>query len=379
MGAEADLELERDDDRDDEDAPEHLWESREVRWSALSGLLLAAGFAADRLDASAGLVTVVYLASALAGLRFFAVEAAEELWREREVGIELLMTVATLAAGLLGEWGEAATLAFLYSISEALEEFTEDRTRGAIRALMDLAPKRVSRLRGGVEEEIDVADLAVGDRFLVRPGQSVATDGTVEEGRSAINEAAVTGESIPVEKAPGDKVFAGTLNTSGALVVVATATTVTNTLAKIVHLVTEAQEEKGRGEQFMQRFARRYSPAVLVSGAAVAVVGGGADRRLVDLGGTSRHRHRRRRPLRPGHLHPGHLRGRHRQRQPKRVYSSREASTSRSWPSCGYWPSTRRAPPLARHRRRRGAALRAPAGPGRRRLRPAGERRRAAG
>ena len=261
-------------DIDVDDGVEHPWESREVRWSALAGLLLAVGFLAGRVEVPTGVVTGIYAASTVAGLRFFALEAIEELWRERRIGIELLMTVGTLAAGGLGEWGEAATLAFLYSISEALEEFTEDRTRNAIRALMDLAPKQVTRVRDGVQEEIDVGDLAIGDQFLVRPGEGVGTDGTIVDGYSALNEAAITGESVPVEKQVGDKVFAGTLNTTGAVVVEATATAEDNTLAKIVHLVSEAQEQKGRGEQFMSRFARIYSPAVLLVGVLVAFGGG---------------------------------------------------------------------------------------------------------
>jgi len=263
-----------DDDDDDDEGAEHLWESREVRWSALSGVLLAIGFAADRLDASELVVNVIYIAATFAGVRFFAREALEELIKEREIGIELLMTVAAFVAGVLGMWGEAATLAFLYSVSESLEEFTEERTRNAIRALMDLAPKRVTRLIDGREEEVGLEELVVGDRFLVRPGEGIATDGTVVEGHSAVNESTVTGESIPVEKDVGGRVLAGTLNTTGALVVEATATSTDNTLAKIVHLVTEAQEEKGRGEQWMTRFARVYSPAVLVTGALVAIVGG---------------------------------------------------------------------------------------------------------
>ena len=208
------------------------------------------------------------------GGRFFAVEAVEELVREREVGIELLMTVGALAAGGLGEWGEAAMLVFLYSISEALEEFTESRTEGAIRALMDLAPKTVTLLRDGQQVQTPAEAVQVGDRFLVRPGEGLATDGVIVGGASALDESAVTGESIPVEKTVGQKVFAGTLNGSGALTVEATATHENNTLAKIVHLVTEAQEEKGRAQRFMERFAGRYSPAVLAVGVLVAVVGG---------------------------------------------------------------------------------------------------------
>jgi heavy metal translocating P-type ATPase len=260
---------------DVEESVEHVWQSREVQWSAASGVLLAAGFIVEKTTHNEGLASGLWVLATVAGLRFFAREAAEELWREREVGIELLMTVAAVTAGLLGMWEEAAMLAFLYSISEALEEFTEDRTRDAIRSLMDLAPKRVQRLdAAGQPTEIELDDLALGDHFLVRPGESIATDGKVLEGDSSVNESAVTGESAPVEKHPEDNVFAGTLNAEGALVIEATATAANNTLAKIVQLVTEAQEQKGKTEQFMTRFSRRYSPAVLALGAAVAIIGG---------------------------------------------------------------------------------------------------------
>ena len=264
-----------DDDHDEGESPERLWHSPAVRWSFLSGALLAFGFVAEQIgDAHGWWLTAVFVVSTLAGMRYFALEALRELWHEHEIDIELLMTVAAFTAGALGLWEEAAALAFLYSISEALEEFTEDRTRGAIRALMDLAPKRVNRLVDGCEEEIDLAELRVGDRFVVRPGEAIATDGVVIEGQSAVNEAAVTGESVPIEKSVGSKVLAGTLNATGSFVAEATATAEDNTLARIVHLVSEAQEEKGRGEQFMSRFARIYSPAVLALGVLVALVGG---------------------------------------------------------------------------------------------------------
>jgi Cd2+/Zn2+-exporting ATPase len=261
-------------DEDEDEGVEHIWESPEVRWSALSGLLLAAGFGVSVFGGPDGVAIGLYVAATLAGARFFALEALEELIRERTIGIELLMTVGATAAAALGEWGEAAMLVFLYSISEALEEFTESRTEGAIRALMDLAPKTVTLLRDGEQVEVPAASMVVGDRFLVRPGEGLATDGVIVEGASALDESAVTGESIPVEKAVGQKVFAGTLNGSGVLTVEASATHENNTLAKIVHLVTEAQEEKGRAQRFMERFARIYSPAVLVLGAAVALIGG---------------------------------------------------------------------------------------------------------
>ncbi len=252
-----------------------MWDAAPVRWSISAGALLAVGFVVGRTGAPAAIPTGIYVLATVVGARFFAAEAVEELIEEREIGIELLMAVATVVAGLLGEWGEAASLAFLYSISEALEEFTEDRTRAAIRKLLDLAPRRVTRLHDdGREEEVELDDLVVGDRFLVRPGQNVATDGVVAEGRTAIDESAVTGESLPVEKGPGDRVFAGTSNAHGALVVQATATAADNTLAKVVELVSDAQERTGRGEQFMHRFARIYSPAVLGAGVLIAVLGG---------------------------------------------------------------------------------------------------------
>jgi len=264
-----------DDDDDDEEAVEHVWQSRPVRWSAAAGLLTAIGFIVEHFTSADPVATALFVVATLCGIRFFALEALEEFWKEREVGIELLMTVAALTAGGLGLWEEAAMLAFLYSISEALEEFTEDRTRGAIRALMDLAPKRVQRIDdAGNQTEIGIEELEIGQRFLVRPGESIATDGTVVEGTSNVNEAAITGEALPIAKQPESKVFAGTLNEQGALVIEATASSEDNTLAKIVQLVTEAQEQKGVGEQFMTRFARRYSPAVLGAGVLIAAVGG---------------------------------------------------------------------------------------------------------
>lgn len=259
----------------EEERAEHVWQSRPVRWSAAAGLLTAIGFLLEHFDGSEAVATGLFVAAALSGMRFFAIEAVKEVWQEREIGIELLMTVAALTAGALGLWEEAAMLAFLYSISEALEEFTEDRTRGAIRALMDLAPKRVRLIdAAGTQSDIDIEDLQVGQRFLVRPGESIATDGTVIEGESSVNEAAVTGESLPISKQPESKVFAGTLNEQGALTIEATAAVGDNTLARIVQLVSEAQEQKGAGEQFMTRFARRYSPAVLATGVLIAVIGG---------------------------------------------------------------------------------------------------------
>ncbi|MCD6377068.1 MAG: cadmium-translocating P-type ATPase [Caldisericaceae bacterium] len=192
-------------------------------------------------------------------------EGIEELITEREIGIEMLMIAATFGSIVLGMWDEAAFLVFLYGAAEGLEEYTYDKTRASIRKLLDLAPKEATLLRNGKEEVIPAEQLKVGDQFLVRPGESIPTDGIIVKGRSSLNEAPVTGESIPVRKKEGMKVFAGTINQEGALVIEATATFADNTLAKMIHLVEEAQEQKGRAQAFIERFGRKYSPLVLLS------------------------------------------------------------------------------------------------------------------
>ena len=192
-------------------------------------------------------------------------EGIEELITEREIGIEMLMIAATFGSIVLGMWDEAAFLVFLYGAAEGLEEYTYDKTRASIRKLLDLAPKEATLLRNGKEEVIPAEQLKVGDQFLVRPGKSIPTDGIIVKGRSSLNEAPVTGESIPVRKKEGMKVFAGTINQEGALVIEATATFADNTLAKMIHLVEEAQEQKGRAQAFIERFGRKYSPLVLLS------------------------------------------------------------------------------------------------------------------
>ncbi|HNP37906.1 MAG TPA: heavy metal translocating P-type ATPase, partial [Woeseiaceae bacterium] len=242
--------------------------------SAISGLLLVLGFVGGYLGITPTVQTIIYVTAVLVGGWFFGREALEELIKEREIGIELLMSIAAIVAGLLGQWGEAAMLVFLYSISEAAESYTEERARGAIRALMDLAPKTARVIRDGQEVEVSIEELVLGDQFVVRPGEAIPTDGEIVSGTSSINQAPVTGESIPVEKAEGDTVFAATLNGEGALTVMATRTAADNTLARIIELVEEAQGSKAQTQRFIERFGRRYSPAVLATGVLIVLVPG---------------------------------------------------------------------------------------------------------
>lgn len=252
------------------------WKNPKVLASLASGALLLAGWLLARTGGPAAATLVLYVASLIVGGYYFAREAIEELIFEREIGIELLMTVAAIVATLLGAPAEGAMLAFLYSISEAAEGYTEEKTRSAVRALMDLAPKTalVRREHGGTvrEVEVPVEELRAGELFIVKPGESVATDGEVLAGNSSVNQAPVTGESVPVEKQPGDAVFAGSLNGEGALEIRATKAFAENTIARIIHMVEEAQERKGKSERFIERFGKRYSPAVLAAGLLFAIV-----------------------------------------------------------------------------------------------------------
>lgn len=253
--------------------PPPPWQNPKVLASGASGMVLLIGWLLGWAHVPAGLQMALYLISAVSGGYYFAREAAEDLVHERRIGIEMLMTTAAVVAIVMGQAAEGAMLAFLYSISEAAEGYTEEKTRSAIRALMDLTPKTALVRRHGREAAIPVEELLVGDVFIVKPGQSMATDGAVVAGESSVNQAPVTGESVPVEKGPGDGVFAGTINGDGALEVRATKAFAENTIARIIHMVEEAQERKGDSERFIERFGKRYSPAVLALGVLIAIAG----------------------------------------------------------------------------------------------------------
>lgn len=240
------------------------WRFPPLRNALASGVLAGVGYLAAHLGLIAsGAEIALYLAAMLTGGYYWVREGLEELVRERAVGIDMLMLAATVGSALLGLWDEATALVFLYSAAEGTEEYTYARTRSAIRALLDLAPKEARLLKDGQEVTVPVASLRVGDHFLVRPGEALPTDGVIRAGNSSLDESPVTGESVPVDKWPGMAVFAASINRQGALEVEATASFADNSLAKIIHLVGEAQERKGKAQQWIERFGRRYTPAVL--------------------------------------------------------------------------------------------------------------------
>lgn len=213
-----------------------------------------------------------FLVAILIGACHWTREGIEELIREKAIGIDILMIAATLGAIVLGLWDEAAALVILFSAAEGVEELTYARTRASIRKLLDLAPAEAILLREGTGQVIPAEQLQDGDIFLVKPGAGIPTDGIITKGRSTINEAAVTGESVPVEKQEGMKVFSATLNLDGAMEVQATATFRDNTLAKMIHLVEEAQEQKGKTQLFIEKFGRKYTPAVLLASLLIIAI-----------------------------------------------------------------------------------------------------------
>ena len=196
----------------------------------------------------------------------------------RNLDIDLLMSIAIsgaiVASIVFGEslYFEAATLAFLFSIAELLERYSMDRARNSLRELMELSPEEATVKRDGEEITLPVDDVAVGDVVVVRPGEKIPMDGDVLDGESAVNQAPITGESVPVDKTPGDEVYAGTINEEGYLEIEVTSDASDNTLSRIVQMVEDAQANKTEQEQFVERFSSYYTPVVVGFAILVAVV-----------------------------------------------------------------------------------------------------------
>jgi len=247
------------------------WQDMALLPSAASGVSLAAGYVFEWSGMEIPALVLQWVALA-AGAYTFVPGALRRL-RQRRLGVGLLMTIAAIGAVLLGHVGEAATLAFLFSLAEALEDRAMDRAKEGLRALLSLIPDtvRVSRLAGDVE--IPVAQVRELDILVVGAGERIATDGVVVVGRSSLDTSAITGESIPVEVGPGHAVAAGSINGSATLRVEATADGLDNSLTQIVALVEQAHARKGERARLADRIARPLVPTVLIVAALVALFG----------------------------------------------------------------------------------------------------------
>ena len=229
---------------------------------AASGAGLAGGGAAALFGAGTA-AAVFNLLATMTGVVYPARRAFTAL-RTRTIDINVLMIIAVGGALALGELLEAASVVFLFALAQWLEARTLERARQAIRALMDLAPRQALVRRGGLETMAAVEDLRVGDEVIVRPGEKVPVDGLVILGHSDVNEAPITGESLPMDKAPGHDVYAGTINGHGALELRVTRVGRDTRIARIIHLVEDAQTRRAPVQAFVDRFARIYTPAVIV-------------------------------------------------------------------------------------------------------------------
>jgi Cd2+/Zn2+-exporting ATPase len=264
-------------DSGERESEQTFWQvNRRVLLTALSGMSIIAALATQAIHSGSLSIKVAEGQEGLplAAKSLFAVATLAGIWlvlpkalgaiRRRQPDMNLLMTVAVVGALVISEWFEAAAVSFLFSLSLLLESWSVNRARRAVSALMELAPTVVRILSpGGSTEEIAPDKVPVKTIFLVKPGERIPLDGRVREGASDVNQAPITGESVPVSKSQGDEVFAGTINGDGALQIESTKPARDTTLAKIIRMVSEAQSRRGPSEQWVEKFARIYTPAVM--------------------------------------------------------------------------------------------------------------------
>jgi Cd2+/Zn2+-exporting ATPase len=250
-----------------------LWEKHgEAITTALCALFVATGWLASRAGVGAAGTSALFLVGYVLGGYRQAIEGTTTLFRERELDVDLLMVVAAIGAAIIGYWFDGALLIFIFALSGTLEGYASARTKRDIEALMALHPEDALVVREGREERVPAGTLAVGDTILVKPGERIAADGRIVDGTSSVNQAAITGESMASDKGPGDEVFAGTINGYGALRVSVVRPAGDTLLARMIHLVQEAQERRPPAQLFIERFERTYAKVVVVGAVAVVAV-----------------------------------------------------------------------------------------------------------
>lgn len=241
-----------------------------VKNTLVSGIALLIGFITSFFASEQTAILFYAISMIIAGYKpaknaFYAISS-------RSLDMNVLMSVAAVGAAILGEWLEGATVVFLFGLGNALQTISIDKTRKSIQSLMSLAPNEAIVIQGNKLVKKSIHEIRVGDILLVQPGDRIPLDGVIKSGTSEVNQAPITGESLPVAKSVGDEIFAGTINESGALEVHVTKLVGNTALARIIHLVEEAQEKKAPTEQFVDKFARIYTPFVFVFAFGIMIV-----------------------------------------------------------------------------------------------------------
>lgn len=235
------------------------------------GVLILTGWLLDRNDLST-LSVFTYMLAFIIGGYAKAKEGMEETFANKELNVEMLMIFAAIGSAIIGYWTEGAILIFIFALSGALETYTMNKSNKEISALMDLQPEEALLINHGMEEKIHVSKLSIGDLILVKPGERVPSDGKIIRGQSTLDEAAITGESIPISKGTSDEVFAGTVNLNGALTVEITKHNHETLFQKIIQLVQTAQSEKSPSQLFIEKFEGKYVKIVLITVAIMMVL-----------------------------------------------------------------------------------------------------------
>ncbi|WP_082415789.1 heavy metal translocating P-type ATPase [Numidum massiliense] len=246
-------------------------ENGEMAAAAISGVLILGGWVLSTVDLSVASV-ISYLAAFVIGGYAKAKEGIEETVAEKSLNVELLMVFAAIGSALIGYWAEGAMLIFIFAVSGALETYAMNRSHSEVSKLMALQPEEARLYENGVERKVPVSELRIGQTIIVKPGDLVPVDGTVTDGSTAIDQAAITGESVPVEKKTGDEVLAGTLNVNGGIYVRVDKEQADTLFQKMIKLVQQAQAEKPQKQLFVERFEKIYVNIVIAMTALVAIV-----------------------------------------------------------------------------------------------------------
>lgn len=241
-------------------------------FAVISGLFLALGLLLDWTRVYTGLSPYLFTVAMITG-GFYVYRSALSSLQGKVLDMNVLMSISSIGAVFLGEWSEAATVVFLFSVGNMLQALTLEKTRSAISKMMEMSPREARMLlKNGTEQMVPISDVKVGDLVLVKPGEYIPVDGIIAEGFSWVNQAPITGESKPVEKTVDDEVFAGTVNNEGVLKIVVKHAASDSTLAKMINMVEEAQSRKAPFQQLVDVFTRYYTPAVIVGAVLLVLV-----------------------------------------------------------------------------------------------------------